>query len=249
MKITEQIMKSKGVEIIFENDDFVALNKVSGMLTIPDRHDETQASLYKYLKQDYGKIFIVHRLDRDTSGLVLFAKKEETHKYLSQLFEQRKIEKIYLGIIPGSLTIKKGSINEPVTEHPFQKGLMTVSKKGKASITDYVVLEDYNIYSLIQFHIHSGRTHQIRVHMKFAGHPIICDPLYGDGKPILLSSFKKKYKLSRHDEEEKPIISRLALHSEKLNFKDLHGNTHCIEVPLPKDMKALLQQLKKNRKL
>jgi 23S rRNA pseudouridine1911/1915/1917 synthase len=248
LKITDTNMKIKGVEIIFENDDFIALNKTPGMLTIPDRHDETQVSLYRYLQQEYEKIFIVHRLDRDTSGLVLFAKKEEIHKYLSQLFEQRKIEKIYLGIIHGSLTIKKGSINEPITEHPFQRGMMTVSKKGKASITDYHVLEDYNIYSLVQFNIHSGRTHQIRVHMKFAGHPIICDSLYGDGKPVLLSSFKKKYKLSQHDEEERPMISRLALHSQKLSFKDLYGNNHSIETSLPKDMKALLQQLKKNRK-
>ena len=84
----------KGVSIIFENDDFVAVNKSAGMLTIPDRHDETQLSLYKILLQQYGKIFIVHRLDRETSGLVLFAKNEASHKYLSQLFEQRNIEKI-----------------------------------------------------------------------------------------------------------------------------------------------------------
>ncbi|MEP6584305.1 MAG: RNA pseudouridine synthase [Ginsengibacter sp.] len=241
-------MKTKGVEIILENNDFIALNKAAGMLTIPDRHDDTQLSLYKYLQQEHEKIFIVHRLDRDTSGLVLFAKNEETHKHLSQLFEQRKIEKFYLGIIHGSLGIKEGSITEAIAEHPFQKGVMTVNKKGKASTTDYRVLEEYGIYSLVQFQIHSGRTHQIRVHMKFAGRPIICDPLYGDGKPILLSSFKKKYKLSQHDEEERPIMNRLALHSQKLNFRDLRGNDHAIEAPLPKDMKAFLQQLRKNRK-
>ncbi len=241
-------MKAKDVEIIFENDDFIAVNKASGTLTIPDRYDDTQMSVYKFLQQKYEKVFIVHRLDRDTSGLVLFAKKEDSHKYLSQLFEQRKIEKIYLGIIHGSLAIKKGSVNEPITEHPYQKGAMTVTKKGKPSITDYEVQEDYAIYSLVQFIIHTGRTHQIRVHMKFEGHPIICDPLYGDGKPILLSSFKRKYKLSQHDEEERPILSRLALHSAKLNFTDAKGKLHSIEAPLPKDMKALLQQLKKNRK-
>ncbi|MDQ6889899.1 MAG: RNA pseudouridine synthase, partial [Bacteroidota bacterium] len=204
-------------------------NKASGMLTIPDRFDESQLSVYKYLQTQYGKIFIVHRLDRDTSGLVLFAKNEETHKYLSQLFEQRKIEKFYLGIIRGSLTEQKGIINEPIAEHPFHQGMMAVNKKGKASVTEYEVISDFGILSLVQFKIHTGRTHQIRVHMKFTGHPIICDGLYGDGNPVLLSSFKKKYKLSQHDEEERPLMNRLALHSHKLIFTDRQGNAHTIE--------------------
>jgi len=237
----------KGYSIIFENDDFVAVNKEPGVLTIPDRHDESQLSLYKLLTKQYGKIFIVHRLDRETSGLILFAKNEETHKYLSQIFEQRKIEKKYLGIVRGSMPAKNGSVNEPIGEHPFRKGEMFITKKGKPSLTDYEVLDDYGIYSLVQFDIHSGRTHQIRVHTKALGHPIICDPVYGDGKPILLSSFKKKYKLSQNELEEKPIINRLGLHSHSLNFKDLSGENFSLEAPLPKDMKALLQQLKKNR--
>ena len=89
-------MELRGVSIVFENEDFIAVNKSAGMLTIPDRHDETQLSLYKILSERYGKIFIVHRLDRDTSGLILFAKNETSHKYLSQLFEKRNIEKIYI---------------------------------------------------------------------------------------------------------------------------------------------------------
>jgi 23S rRNA pseudouridine955/2504/2580 synthase/23S rRNA pseudouridine1911/1915/1917 synthase len=236
------------VAIIFENDDFVAVNKEAGMLTIPDRHDDTQLSLYKILKQKYEKIFIVHRLDRDTSGLILFAKNEATHKYLSQLFEQRNIEKRYLGIVRGSMPDKKGVVNEPIGEHPSRKGVMIISRKGKPSLTNYEVLEDYGIFSLVQFDIHSGRTHQIRVHTQSLGHPIICDTVYGDGKAVLLSSFKKKYKLSQHDLEERPIISRVALHSRSLLFKDIHQKTFSIEAPLPKDMKALLQQLKKNRR-
>ncbi len=239
----------KGYSIIFENDDFVAIDKESGLLTIPDRHDDTQLSLYKLLTRKYGKIFIVHRLDRDTSGLILFAKTEETHKHLSQLFEQRKIEKIYLGIIRGNLSADEGSINEPIAEHPARKGEMIISKKGKPSLTDYKVLENYGIYSLVQFDIHSGRTHQIRVHTKSLGHPIICDTVYGDGKPIMLSSFKKKYKLSKHDEEERPIMNRLALHSHLLSFTDIHNKNHTLESPLPKDMRALLQQLKKNKRI
>lgn len=237
----------KALSIIFENDDFVAINKESGMLTIPDRHDDTQLSLYKILNQLYGKIFIVHRLDRDTSGLILFAKNETSHKYFSQIFEQRNIEKKYLGIVRGSMPDKNGSINEPIGEHPVKKGVMAITKKGKPSLTNYEVLEDYGIFSLVQFEIQSGRTHQIRVHAKSIGHPIICDSVYGDGKPVLLSSFKKKYKLSQNELEERPIISRLGLHSFSLDFRDIHQKEFLLEAPLPKDMKALLQQLKKNR--
>lgn len=237
----------KGLSLISENKDFIAINKEAGMLTIPDRHDETQASLYKILNQKYGKIFIVHRLDRDTSGLILFAKNETAHKYFSQLFEQRNIEKKYLGIVRGSMPERNGSINEPIGEHPVKKGVMTISKKGKASLTNYEVLEDFGIYSLVQFEIQSGRTHQIRVHTKSIGHPVICDEIYGDGKPVLLSSFKKKYKLSDNELEERPLISRLALHSASLHFTDRYGEEFFLKAPLPKDMKALLQQLKKNR--
>lgn len=233
--------------IIFEDERFVAINKPSGLLTIPDRHNESLNSLYKTLQQQYEKIFIVHRLDKDTSGIILFAKDEATHKFLSQLFEQRNVEKYYHGIIHGTLQNKKGIIEEPIAEHPVHKGLMAVGKKGKPSITEYEVLEEYGIYSLVQFQIHTGRTHQIRVHMKHLGNPIACDELYGDPKPILLSSFKKKFKLSRHDEEERPLLSRLALHSYELKFRDLNNKVLDLKAELPKDMRALLQQLKKNR--
>ena len=237
----------KDFSLIFENDDFIAVDKASGFLTIPDRHDDSQASLYTSLNKIYGKVFIVHRLDKDTSGLLLFAKNEEMHRHLSQLFEKRNIEKYYLGIVKGAFKQPSGTINEAIAEHPYLKGQMTVSKKGKPSVTDYRVLEDHGIYSLVEFNIHSGRTHQIRVHMKFAGHPLIADSVYGDGKPVLLSSFKKKFKLSLKEEEERPLVNRLGLHSNKLIFKDIQGQKHELEAPLPKDMRALLQQLKKNR--
>ena len=237
----------KALSIIFENEDFIAVNKEPGMLTIPDRHDDAQLSLYKILTKKYGKIFIVHRLDKDTSGLILFAKNENAHKYLSQLFEHRKIEKKYLGIVNGSMPQNSGSINEPIAEHPVKKGQMIVNRKGKPSLTNYKVMEDYGIYSLVEFEIQTGRTHQIRLHTKTLGHPIICDPIYGNDKPVLLSSFKKKYRLSHGDLEERPIISRLGLHSYCLHFKNYHNEDFLIEAPLPKDMKALLQQLKKNK--
>jgi len=235
-------------DVVFENEFFLAINKPSGLLTIPDRHDDTLISLYKMLSLEYQKIFIVHRLDKDTSGLILFAKDEATHKYLSQLFENKKIEKYYLGIIQGSMADKTGTIDENIEEHPVRKGIMVISKKGKPSVTTYEVLENYGLYSLLKFHIHSGRTHQIRVHMKHIGKPLVCDELYGNGDPVLLSSFKKKYKLSRNEEEEKPILGRLALHSYQLKFKDREGNDVDLKAEMPKDMRAFVTQLEKRKR-
>lgn len=245
-------------DIIYENEDFIVINKPAGLLSIPDR-EAKENSVKKILQDKYGQIFTVHRLDRETSGLIVFAKNEEAHKHLSKQFvpqdspresfgtfgEERQTEKIYYGLVLGSLAQKQGLIDAPIAEHPSKKGLMIIHKNGKESLTDYKVLEDFGIFSSVQFRIYTGRMHQIRVHAKNIGHPVACDKLYGDGKPIFLSAFKHKFKLSKNQEEEKPILSRLALHSYRLSFTDAHGTIHAFEAPLPKDFKALLQQLRK----
>lgn len=232
--------------IVFENDDFVALNKPSGLLSIPDREGK-EVSLKDLLKEKYGHILTVHRLDRDTSGLIVFAKNEATHKHLSMQFEGRLMKKIYAGLVNGSPTEKTKSINLPLAENKVQRGVMIVNARGKESLTDYEVIDDFSIYSWMHFRIHTGRTHQIRVHMKETGHPIVCDPIYGDGKPVLISSLKKKYNLAKDELEERPILGRLALHSYQLGFKDIHGKLVELEAPLHKDMRATLQQLRKRK--
>ena len=121
---------------------------------------------------------------------------------------------------------------------------MILSSKGKPSFTEYEMLEDFRRFSWVKFKILTGRTHQIRIHSQFIGHSIVCDDLYGDGNPVLLSSLKKKYNLSKHEIEERPILSRLALHSASLKFV-LNEEEYSFEAPLPKDLKALLQQLGK----
>ena len=232
------------LDIIFENEAFIAINKPAGLLSIPDREGK-EPSLKSILREKFGNIFVVHRLDRETTGVIIFAKDEATHKYLSGIFESREVEKIYQGLVQGTLTQKQGSIDQPIMEHPTKPGVMVINKHGKASLTDYEVLEELHLFSLVQFRIHTGRTHQIRVHMQSLGHPIVCDDVYGDGRPVFLSAIKRNYKLSRSEEQERPILARLALHSHLLHFLDASGAPHTLEAPLPKDMRALLQQLRK----
>jgi 23S rRNA pseudouridine1911/1915/1917 synthase len=245
MKLTEMI--------IFENEDVIALNKPSGLLSIPDREGK-EISLKNLLLEKYaspdgnggrGSIFTVHRLDKDTSGLIVFAKNEVAHKHLSLQFENRQTQKIYVGLVIGSPSPAAGSIDAPIAEHPVKRGLMVINRKGKESLTDYETIDTFNGYSWVKFRIHTGRTHQIRIHMKNIGNPIVADDLYGDGKPLLLSSLKSKFKLSKLEEEERPIMPRLALHAWQLKISDKKGHSLELEAPLPKDMRATLQQLEK----
>lgn len=231
------------IDIILETPDFVAVNKPSGLLSIPDRMG-VEISLKDLLKQKYGQIYTVHRLDKDTSGIIIFAKNETSHKALSALFESREMEKFYLGLVQGQMMNTSGSIDAAIMEHPGKTTKMMTHVKGKPSLTDYEVQEQFRLYSWVRFQIHTGRTHQIRVHMQHIGHSIVCDEIYGDPKPILLSSIKKNFKLAKVAEEEKPILSRLALHSSQLNFM-YEGVDYALEAPLPKDLRAVLQQLKK----
>ena len=231
-------------EILLENDEMIALNKPAGLLSVPDR-TQSVPSLKDLLIEKYGEIFTVHRLDRETSGVIVYAKTAEAHQYLSLIFQERQVEKIYYGIVWGNPAAPSGVIDLPMFEHPGKNGTMVVNRKGKPASTGYEVLENFGKYSFMKFNLFTGRTHQIRLHMKETGHPILCDPLYGDGKPFLVSSLKKNYNHSGF-EDEKPILSRLALHSAKLSFKNQKGESFTLEAEMPKDMRALLSQMRKS---
>ena len=238
-------MAKPSLEILFEDDQIIAVNKPSGMLTLPDRHDGELQSLRGILQKQYGEIYVVHRIDKDTSGLIVFAKNATAHKYMSNLFESRDIQKYYLGFIKGKPLETSGIIDAPIAEHPAKNGSMIIHQKGKAAQTGFEIIAAFPQISLVKFEIFTGRTHQIRVHAKHWGFPIIADPIYGDGKSILLSSIKKKYNLNKNSELEQPILSRLALHASQLNFTNAAGIKQTLEAPLHKDMRALLQQLQK----
>jgi len=230
---------------IFENEDLVVINKPPGLLSIPDREGK-EVSLKTLLQEKYGNIFTVHRLDKNTSGVIIFAKNERSHKELSRQFEERQTEKYYTGLVTGTPSNPTGTVNAPIAEHSVKRGLMIIHQRGKDAITDYEVISGFGIYAWMKFRIHTGRTHQIRIHMKEIGHPLACDELYGDGKAVFLSSIKsKKFKLSKSELEERPLLNRLALHAHILRLSDSKGNKYEWEAPTPKDLKATVQQLEK----
>jgi len=236
-------------EIVFVNDDLVAVNKPSGWLSIPDRHDHELISVKTWLEAKGDKVFIIHRIDKDTSGLIVFAKNAEAHKYYNTLFQNRNLEKTYFGLTAGTFNHEHGVCDQPIEEHPVVAGKMRVGRKGKPALTHYFVEEQFKGFSLMRFVIETGRTHQIRVHMQNIGHPLACDPLYGSADFIKLSSFKKKFNLSKKDEEERPLLARLALHAYSLSFVDRQGVEITLTAPLSKDLEACLKQMRKWAKL
>lgn len=236
----------KKLELLWENDDFLFVNKPSGILVIPDRFNSALNDLKTILSEQLQKqLFVVHRIDRDTSGVLCFAKNEKAHQFLSIKFEQRQVNKEYLGIVFGRLSSDHGIIEKKIAPHPTKNGKMIINSKGKASVTEYHVEKQWSHHALLRFNIRTGRTHQIRVHMHDAGHALVADPLYGSGKAFFLSQIKKNYKISGEELEERPMLSRLALHAHKLSFTDTTGNEISVTAPLPKDMAASINQLDK----
>jgi len=234
------------LDLLYEDSHYIIVNKPSGLLSIPDRHNAAIPSVLGLLRLQFPSVFTIHRLDKDTSGILCFAKDEDTHRYTSQLFEKREVKKNYIGIVHGCMQEESGVIEDAIMEHPVIKGKMIIhQKQGKPSITKYEVLESFGLYSFVKFDILTGRTHQIRVHMQNYGHPIVCDVMYVKPDPVFISQLKKKFKLSKDEEEEKPILSRLALHAFRLNFIGPDGKEIDIEAPLPKDMNAMLNQCRK----
>ncbi len=237
---------ARTLDIIYEDDSIIVLNKAAGVLSIPDRFDAEKVNLYHLLHQRIEKPYIVHRLDRETSGIICFAKDEVAHKHLSDQFYHHSVEKIYLTLVEGHPYPSEGRINKPIGKHPVISGKMIIQRKGKESITDYEVVEKFKNYSLVEANIQTGRTHQIRVHFEALGHPLAIDAVYGRQEAFFLSTLKlRKYKRSR-DEEERPLMSRTSLHSSRLSLDHPStGERMTWEAPLPKDFRALVNQMRK----
>ncbi len=237
-------MAFKAFHIIHQDDDLIICNKRAGISTVPGRN-LTHPSLKEYLQQKYDPVLTVHRIDKDTSGLVCFALNPTTHKALNEMFRQREVKKIYKAIVTGRLEKEKGVIKNYLQEG--SNGKMLIRTKGKLAISEYEVEEIFDQCTVVNVNILTGRMHQIRVHMKSIGHPLYVDPIYGHQSSVMLSSIKKKgLKLSKGT-IEKPLLNRLSLHAHRLEFEHPTTKERIIaEAPIPKDLRAIINQLKKN---
>ena len=228
--------------ILFKDEHIIAVNKPAELLVLPDRFDKDKICLLSLLKRRFDPLFVVHRLDRDTSGMIIFARNEIAHKSLNLLFENRMIEKKYLCLTDGQwssdCTVEIG------IEKATGLNLMRASEKGKEARTHFKVVERFNKWTLLEVSIETGRTHQIRVHAQYMGHPIVSDPIYNSGKALGIFDIKSKAKGSHTDSRN--LISRTALHAQSLTLvHPITAETLSLSAPLPKDMKATINQLRK----
>lgn len=232
--------------ILHEDESLLVVEKPAGLLTIPDRSGNPD-NLYARLQKKFGQVYIVHRLDRETSGVLCFARTEAAHRHLSLQFEHHTTDKFYHVLLDGQLHHEEGEIDKPIGEHPSIPGKMAISNSGKPSLTFYRILERFQRFTLAEVLLKTGRTHQIRVHFQSIGYPLAVDAMYGRRAALFLSEIKgKSYKSGKNVEEERPLLDRVSLHASRLRFDHpLSGERLEFKSPLPKDFAATLNQIRK----
>lgn len=233
-------------ELHYQDDLLLVVSKPAGLLTIPDRFGNKD-SLQSALERDFGKVFVVHRLDRETSGVLCFARTEAAHRHLSMQFEHHTVDKYYLVLVDGNVHQEEGEINKPIGQHPTIPGKMMITNRGKPSLTFYRVLERFKHFTLLEALLKTGRTHQVRVHFQSIGYPLAVDAVYGRRPAFFLSEIKgKAYRSGKFSDEERPLMERTSLHAYRLRL-DHPGTGERLEfkAELPKDFSAMLKQMRK----
>ena len=250
--------------VIYEDEALIAFDKPSGLLIAPDRWDKSRANLMDLVHAARGHgVANVHRIDADTSGLVLCTKTKPALDFVSGQFQSKTVEKTYVALVTGTgkceapwagnapeIARPEGglpdafSIDLVLKEDDAAPGRMCVVRKhGKGAVTDCRVLERFGAFTWVECHPQTGRTHQIRVHLAASGLPILNDPFYGNETRLLLSDLKRGYK-GRDD--EKPLVARLALHASALTFTHpLSRERVTLTAPLPHDLEVALKYLRK----
>lgn len=228
------------LEVLFEDEHLVALNKAAGMIVHPGAGTKNDTVVHALLAHCEGELSgvggverpgIVHRLDKETSGVLLVAKSDAAHRALAEQFAGRHLKKEYLALVSGVPGLMSGIIERAISRHPVHRHRMTVGEGGRPSRTDWERVESFGVFaSLVRCRIHTGRTHQIRVHMKSIGHPLLGDSTYGWRPDLRLP-------------EQPP---RVMLHAERISF--LHPITSrpmVLQAPLPQDFQHMIEVLRK----
>lgn len=219
------------IPIIYEDDDVLVVDKPANLLVHPTGNSKSQILNPKTLIDYFPNTKLVHRLDKDTSGLLMLAKNEKTYNWLKSQFSNRQIKKKYLALVHGKLKDKKGIITKTISKSRKRGGSQTTAPIGKRreAITRYELLKEFNDYSLLEAVPETGRTHQIRIHLACIGHPIAGD---------------EKYKFKRQSFPEG--LKRQFLHATYLQFSLPNGRIMKLKSDLPKDLRIILESLSTN---
>lgn len=224
------------LDVIFENDDLIVINKPAGLVVHPAA-GHAQGTLIHAVLAHAPQIEgvggelrpgLVHRLDKDTSGLIVLAKNEVTQRFLQDQFQKREVEKTYIALVDGQPRSARGRIDAPIGRDPRERKRMAVvsAAKGRQAVTDYRVVESFEKHSLLEVNPHTGRTHQIRVHLAFLGCPVVGDRVYGKRNPSL--------PLARH-----------FLHAYRLKLRlPEETETRTFEAALPAGLNRVLEELR-----
>ncbi len=247
------------LDILYEDDFVLALNKRTGIIIHPARRSQggTIANALAYYAkslshgEDPFRPGIVHRLDKNTTGVLIVAKTDEAHWRLALQFEQRTTQKTYLAVVHGEPEFDEDVIDAAIGQHPTvhdryiatgfaeRMGGRFARKLGKSAITRYRVEERFGGFSLVRLFPKTGRTHQIRIHMSHIGHPIVGDPFYG-GRHV-----SRRQVTGRPDESDEPAFTRQMLHAHRLVVQHpIRGTPLELEAPLPPDLSELLSLLR-----
>jgi len=234
------------LNVVFEDDALIVINKPAGMVVHPAAGNPSNTLLNALLHhapelQLLPRAGILHRLDKNTSGLLVIAKTASSLKNLSQQLKSRLISRIYQAVVSGVIT-SGGTIDEPIGRHPLQRKRMTVIETGKTAITHYRVLDRYRAHTRVKVQLETGRTHQIRVHFAHIHHPLLGDPTYNGRLQLPKGASPALIKQLRQ-------FKRQALHACELGF--IHPTTQkpmVWQAPLPDDMHTLIEYLKEDQK-
>ena len=228
------------ISIVYEDKNILVINKPSGLITHPKNADDKQESVTGWLVEKYPEIKaigedplrpgLVHRLDKDTSGLLVIAKTQDSFLYLKSLFQDKKIKKFYLALVRGRPKESKGIIDAPMGRIGMKRTTQVRGSKKlkdkKEAVTEYSTLKNFRDFTLLKVSPHTGRTHQIRVHLKSIGNTVAGDPLYGNKNP---------------NGPKQP--ERLFLHAYKLQFVSPDGKSLAFETDLPDDLQKFINEL------